>query len=221
MKTETRNVENFDKIELTDVGTLILTQGEHESLTIEADEELLKELTTEVRHGTLVLGFENDWLNRFGKIAASVLDRSKNKITYYLTVVNLEKISMSGKCDLECESLKADNLKLKVSGKGNLTFTHLDCNALEVSISGRGEFSAAGRADLQKIRISGSGEYEAPELASQSVKINISGHGNATIQVEESLDITISGKGQVNYYGRPSLRQAISGMGKSNRLYSE
>jgi hypothetical protein len=68
------------------------------------------------------------------------------------------------------------------------------------------------------VRISGSGEYLAGDLARQSLRMVISGQGNATVRVAENLDITISGLGQVNYYGRPKLRQVISGLGKSKRL---
>jgi hypothetical protein len=208
----------FNAIKCKDFGKMILTQGETPALVIEADEELLVELVAEVRTGTLVLGLENDWFGRMGKLLSSIFDNSDRSVTYYLTVTDLEKVSISGKIDLSCESFKTDQLTLRVSGLGNLNFTHLDCNNLEMIISGRGEFSAAGRADHQTIRISGSGEYESPRLASQTARVVISGQGNATVQVAESLDITISGLGQVNYYGRPKLRQVISGLGKSKRL---
>jgi hypothetical protein len=218
MKTETRSVEKFDKIKFKDFGTLILTQADQESLTIEANDEVLSELIAEVRDGTLVLGFDDDWFSRIGKAISSVFNSSDHKVIYTLAFVDLGKISISGSCKLQCESLKTDDLKLNVSGMGTLTFSHLDCNSLDVNISGRGEFSAAGRSEAQQVRISGSGEYQAPNLASQSLRIVISGQGNATVRVEENLDITISGLGQVNYYGRPKLRQVISGMGKSKRL---
>jgi hypothetical protein len=218
MKTESRPIESFDKINFKDFGKLILTQGDQEALTIEADEELLPELISEVRDGTLILGVDDDWVNRIGKVISSIFDHKEHKVTYTLTCVDLEKISISGNCTLECNVFKTAALKLNVSGLGDLRFNHLDCDSLDMRISGRGEFEAAGRADDQQVRISGSGEYEAPDLTSKDVKIVISGQGNATVRVEESLDITISGLGQVNYYGRPKLRQVISGMGKSKRL---
>lgn len=221
MKKESRSIGKFSKIRFKDFGKLILTQGDQESLDIEADEALLPELTAEVRDDTLFLGIEEDWFNRIGKVISSIFNGSEQKVIYYLTVVDLEKVSISGKCTLKCDSLGTDHLKLHISGLGDLSFTHLDCNALDVSISGRGEFSAAGRADQQNLRISGSGEYRAPDLTSGSTRIVISGQGNATVRVQESLDITISGLGQVNYYGRPKLRQVISGMGKSKRLNEE
>jgi len=221
MKKEIRSIESFDKINFKDFGTLVLTQGEEESLTIEADEDLLSELISEVRNGTLVLGMDDDWLNRIGKVITSVLNNKDQKVTYHLTFVDLMQVNISGSCDLTCDSLKTDEILLKVSGKANLAFDQLECSALEVKISGRGEFSAAGRADQQKIKISGSGEVIAPNLESQSVKIVISGQGNATVRVQNNLDITISGLGQIDYYGRPKLRQVISGLGKSKRLEDE
>lgn len=221
MKKEIRSIESFDKINFKDFGTLVLTQGEQESLTIEADEELLSELISEVRDGTLVLGMDDDWLNRIGKVITSVLNSKDRKVIYHLTFVDLHKVSVKGSCDLSCDALKTDEIKLKISGRGKMAFDHLDCNTLDLNISGRGEFSAAGRADQQKIKISGSGEIMVPDLESQSIKIVISGQGNATVRVQNSLDITISGLGQVDYYGRPKLRQVISGLGKSKRLNDE
>jgi len=210
--------EHFSAVRCKYFGKLILTQGEPPSLTIDADENLLAELIAEVRGDTLVLGFEDDWLSGVGKLVSSIFNTSDRQVTYYLTVPDLDKVSISGKIELQCESFKTKDLTLKVSGLGNLSFSQLDCSNLAVNISGRGEFSVAGRADHQKIRISGSGEYQAPHLASLTTRIVISGHGNAVLKVEDSLDITISGMGQVNYYGRPKLRQLISGLGKSKRL---
>lgn len=221
MKKEIRPVANFTKIRLKDFGSLYLTQGEEEALTIEADAQVLEELTSEVRDGTLLLGIGEDWWDRIGKVISSVFSGEQSKVIYHLTVKELESINISGNCNLECDSLRSENLGIKVSGLGDLRFTHLECSKLDLRISGRGEFTAAGRADQQKIRISGSGEVMAGGLAGQTLRIVISGQGNATVRVEESLDITISGLGQVNYYGRPKLRQVISGLGKSKRLNDE
>ena len=218
MKKETRPIESFDTISFKDFGTLILTQGDQETLTVEADEELLPELITEVRNGKLVLGINDDWVNRIGKVISSIINHKDHNVTYTVTCVDLEKINISGKCILECDALQTDTLKINLAGFGNLNFKHLTCDTLNVRISGRGEFKAAGQVNNQDVRISGSGEYQTSELVSKAVKLVIAGQGNTTIRVEDSLDITISGLGQVNYYGQPKLRQVISGLGKSKRL---
>ena len=218
MRKEIQITENFSKINCRDYGKLYLTQGDTTSLVIEADQELLSELIAEVRGDTLVLGLDSDWFGGIGKVLKSVFDGTDRKVTYYLTVADIDNLSISGNINLECEQFKSDSLTLRVSGLGHLAFTHLECDSLEVVISGRGEFTAAGRADHQSVRISGSGEYETPNLNSQSMRIVISGQGNAIVRVSENLDINISGMGQVNYHGHPKIRQVISGLGKSKRL---
>ena len=49
--TETRDVENFQEVALEGVGTLVIEQGDRESLTIEAEEQVLRKIATEVRAG--------------------------------------------------------------------------------------------------------------------------------------------------------------------------
>ena len=218
MRKEIQLHENFTKIRVKDIGKLILTQGDQPALEIEADQGAFSDLTAAVRGDTLFLGFEQDSISQLGKLFSSLINRPERDVTYRLTVPDLDQIKLSGKVDLDCAAFQTSQLGFHVSGLSQLNFTHLACESLDVSISGRGVFSVAGRAAHQSVRISGSGDYQAPQLASQSLRIVVSGQGEATVRVEEDLDITISGIGTVNYYGHPKLRQVISGVGKSKRL---
>ena len=64
MPTEKREVSNFNHVVLQDIGHLIITQGENETLTVEADEDLLAKIITEVRGEKLYLSLGKDWLDR-------------------------------------------------------------------------------------------------------------------------------------------------------------
>ena len=57
----TREVGDFDEVVLSGIGELTITQGEKESLTIEAHERLLPKITTEVRDDTLHISFDEAW----------------------------------------------------------------------------------------------------------------------------------------------------------------
>ncbi len=70
----------------------------------------------------------------------------------------------------------------------------------------------------QDIDISGSGEYRAGDLQSETAKIKISGSGDVTLWVIESLDANVSGSGSVNYYGHPQTSLSSSGSGKIKSL---
>jgi hypothetical protein len=218
MKTINIPIENFNQVELKDFGTLMLHQGDQESLTVEADETFIDNIKAEVHQQTLYLGINDDWVGRIGKAFTAIFSSPKPSLTYNLTVRDLSAIRITGKCDLECTSFKTEQLKLKVSGLGNLSIANLVCDDLEVNISGRGDFTAAGHATHHSLKISGSAEVNTPNLISESMNIIITGQGNATVHVLGDLDITISGLGQVNYFGQPKLRQVITGWGRSKRL---
>ena len=65
MITETRQVSNFDSIELSGSGDVIVTQGGSESLAIETDDNVMKYVKAEVEGRTLKLGFEEGTVLHF------------------------------------------------------------------------------------------------------------------------------------------------------------
>ena len=54
--SESRSVSGFDEVELQGVGNLSLQQADSESLTIEAEEDVLPEIRTEVEKDRLIIG---------------------------------------------------------------------------------------------------------------------------------------------------------------------
>jgi hypothetical protein len=58
--SEARDVSGFDKVELKGVGNLSLEQTGSESLTVEAEEEVLPKIRTEVENKRLIIGPERN-----------------------------------------------------------------------------------------------------------------------------------------------------------------
>lgn len=201
--TETRNVSNFDRVDLSGSGELIIIQSGEESLTVETDDNLMKFVTTEVRGGTLHLGFDDD--------RASTI--SITRLTFTLHVDDLKGLNISGSGNVEAESIETDSLDVSVSGSGDVQIDSLMADTVEARISGSGEVGLAGEAARQEIDISGSGKYRAQDLRSETLRVEIGGSGNATVWVTESLDAHISGSGSVNYYGSPTINSSESGSG--------
>jgi len=51
--TEDRSVSGFDKVDLQSIGNLTIIEGDSESLTIKADDNVMQYITTEVFNDTL------------------------------------------------------------------------------------------------------------------------------------------------------------------------
>lgn len=207
--SEIRQVSDFHAIDLRGSGELFVTQGDTESLEIEAEDNLMKYLESEVVNGTLHLGYDPGLRLNLAPTQT---------IRYTLTVINLDEIEISGSGRMTAGSLESEDLTLEASGSGEFVIEDLAVENLFLEFSGSAEAEIAGTSPHQEIRISGSGEYNGEDLASQTVEVDISGSGNVTLWVTDALDIRVSGSGEVDYYGSPVVNQNVSGSGEITSL---
>ncbi|MFW5714619.1 MAG: head GIN domain-containing protein [Brevefilum sp.] len=164
---ETREVSGFNKVRLDGAGRLVITQGESESLEIEAEDNIINELTAEVRDQTLVLGFQDQpW-------KTTVIPT--RGITYTLTVIDLTDITFNGAGDLEMQSLETSSLNLVINGAGQINLDELMADSLSVQISGTGTIDIGGQVSSHVVAIEGAGNYQAGDLQTSSTEVNING----------------------------------------------
>ena len=203
-----RPVSDFDNIELSGVGQMFIEVGNVESLRIEAEDNLMEYIETEVRGDTL-----NIDLKRGTNL------RPTEPIRYYVTVVNLDGISVSGAGSIHIPDLKSSSFSVHISGAGNVDIEGLTANELDVEISGVGDLSIdGGKVDQQKVEISGTGNHNTREMESAEADIRLSGLGGATVWVTDQLSVDISGAGSVKYIGDASVDSHVSGLGSVKKI---
>jgi hypothetical protein len=218
MATESREVRNFDRVHLQDFGDLDITQGAQESLTVEADEEILDKIRTTVRDGELILRIGGDWLDRLGALLTTSLTRPH--IQYHLTVKHLTALLVSGAARVDVGDLTTGQLTVSLSGAGDVTFKSVTADGLEVKLAGAGRVEVSGKVKQQSVSLSGAGKYAGGKLESQQARVSMSGAGSATLWANQELDATLSGMGSVEYYGDPRVKTSISGLGSIKHLGS-
>lgn len=81
-----------------------------------------------------------------------------------------------------------------------------------------GDLIFDGTVSHQEIQISGSGDYNARTLQSETTAVRINGSGDVTLNVKNQLDIQVSGSGDVRYEGNPQLNSRIRGSGNITKL---
>lgn len=224
---ETRNVSTFTKISFRVPGKLYLRQGTPQKVEIEGKKDLLEEIETDVNGGKLVVGKEGRWMNwNWG---------SNDNVTVYITVKDIEGISVAGSGDVIGETkIMARNLDLNVSGSGNMKVEIDASGDVEGDVSGSGDLYIKGRcasfesdvsgsgkvnlalniANEADFGISGSGKIEASGTASR-VKASISGSGKvfASNLETNSCEIRISGSGDIEINVKNEIDATISGSG--------
>jgi hypothetical protein len=200
--TEKRDVRDFDEVSLSGSGNLVITRTGTESLTVEAEDNIIPYLTTEVSGRRLILGTRDN-----------VSLQTTRPITYTLTVKDLEALSLSGSGNISASSVP-DLGDIHLSGSGNMFISGIDTDKLTTRISGSGDVNAAGKAGSQDVRISGSGNYRAESLQSKDARLEVSGSGRVAVTAGDKLDARISGSGYIEYAGDPAINQSITGSGR-------
>lgn len=225
---ETRTVSNVSGVELTIQGTLYITMGDSETLRIEAEDNLMEYIQTDVSMGRLVIK----------SLQGTNLQNSR-PIKYYLTVTKLDLLVTSSSGDIETDNLQSDSFTVTINSSGNISISSLDCASFRVRISSSGnvdvselmadsisvDISSSGNLDVQKgqvqkqdINISSSGEYRARDLESVSADVVLTSSGEATIRVRDHLTGRLSSSGNINYIGDPDINVSTTSSGKAVQI---
>jgi hypothetical protein len=208
--TEARAVSDFQRIDILGSGDLIITQGDHYSLTVETDDNLMEYVKTEVQGMTLELSYTEQAL---GKNL-----QPTQGFVYRVTVQELEAVEIAGSGTITAASLESEMLVITVAGSGEVRIDELTTDDLSLQIIGSGDADLGGVARQQSFVIAGSGTIDAGDLRGEAVVVTIPGSGSATVWATDSLQVNIAGSGDVDYYGRPAVSQTILGSGRVSGL---
>lgn len=205
--TENRTAGNFEEISTSGVYKVVLQQGSTNSIKVEAENNLLPYIQTEVSGNELEIHTKRGYS----------IDPTKD-ITIYITIQQVKKLSASGASGYNSVgTIKSDHLELSFSGATNAKLD-LKARKLEAGMSGASKLELSGSCDEVEYRVSGAGNIAALELQAQQAEIGISGSGEAKVNVQKKLDVSISGVGKVKYKGEPAISQSVSGMGRISKI---
>lgn len=184
VKTETRNVSGFTKVQFSGIGTLNITQTATESLQVSADDNLLPLLTSTVNNGTLELSVKPGY----------VLTPNKS-IVFTLTVKQLDGVTLSGAGEINAKDITASALSVTLSGAGRMAISG-SAQSQSAVVSGVGSYDAKDfKTNTTQVTISGTGS--ATVYASQTLNATVSGAGSVTYYGSPQVTKTVSGVGSI------------------------
>lgn len=207
---ETRFVNDFNRVSLTGIGDVIITQGENESLVVEADDNIMQYVKSEVRNGTLVLGFTDEVRSNEYKLDPSEVrfNLGVNEVTgldvsgvgniqlssYYAGELELQ---ITGVGDIVAASLKMENLEIVIDGVANIDVSSIDANRVDIVINGVGEVTIDSLvANEYEASLNGTGGIDINSLNARNSMVYFSGVGDVELtgEVDEQV-VFISGVG--------------------------
>ncbi|MCL2597207.1 MAG: DUF2807 domain-containing protein [Paludibacter sp.] len=245
-KAETRQVSGFTGIKASSMFDITVTKGDVESLVIEAEENVMQYVRSEVRKGVLHLYLDNkNNLNNIKLLKASIVMKNLENVTLSgackltakdlfspakfksecsgateLTVnlnTNQLDVEVNGACKMEITANVTGKTDLDLSGAAKITGT-LKTNALKISNSGVGTVTLTGSATNVDMKLSGTSKVNAKNFVIQNANISSSGMSAATVNVSTDLKVDVSGMASVKYKGNAAVKADTSGMGKVKKI---
>jgi hypothetical protein len=211
VKKESRPVADFTSLSSHGAIDVKIVYGHSNNIEVEADENLLPYVETNVENGKLII-----------QTKKNVNLNSRRKITVSLSMTKINALQLSGSGDIYGNGsfTSDDETKIILSGSGNIHLASGSFKNLNLAISGSGNILVRdGSANSVLVSVSGSGNADCSDIAAQSADVKISGSGNAKVNVSKSLSANISGSGNVYYKGNATdISTRIIGSGKAIKI---
>jgi len=189
--TEERNITaDFTEVRGSAGLNVYLTQGDENKIMVEADENLLQYIETDIEDGKLhVTTSEN-------------IGRSKAK-KVYVTFKELNTVEASSGADVSGKSvIKSQNLTLKSSSGATLD-VEVFAQEISAKTSSGADLIVSGKATSLNADASSGSELNAKELLVINCSAEASSGAEVTVNVQDQLETNVSSGGDINYYGNP------------------
>lgn len=223
--SETRQVNNFSKLSVSQSIEVLYTISDKISVTVETDDaEKMKVIKTEVVGETLKLFIDAENYaskdkkrkNKYNDVPFKIL-----KIT--ISGPNLNEIKASSSAYVKMQNVnKSKNISLSVSSSGTIKGnfesdnTTIDASSsgtlscdiftedLSVETTSSASVKVEGKATNLIAKVSSSGYCNLRELKSENVNVTASSSGSVSVYASKSIDAKATSSGSIRYAGNPS-----------------
>jgi hypothetical protein len=207
---QVRDVSGFEGIRVSSAFDVYITQADKDAVAVSASKiEYRDRIITKVENGILVIRIDDE--KNFWKGWNS----DKRKLTAYISVKKLEKLNVSGACEVYFEDgIAAESLSISFSGASDLN-GKVDVKSLSVNISGASDITLSGNAETVSVEASGASDFKGFDLKTNFCEAKTSGASSVSITVNKELSAKASGASNVRYKGEGLIRD-IKTSGSSN-----
>lgn len=189
--TQERSVDqDFDKVRGSSGIDVYLTEGSENKIVVEADENLLEFIETNVSNGKLIIRSSKN------------IGRSKAK-KVHVTYIKLSSIEASSGADVIGKSvIKNETINLDCSSGADLE-VEVFAKELYAESSSGADLDVSGKASTIYANASSGSEINAKNLNTITCNAKASSGADITVTVKDKINAKASSGGDVRYYGDP------------------
>lgn len=188
--SENRSIGDFTKVELGGNFKLMIRQDSVTSMTVKADDNIIKDIKTRVSGDVLEIELDGN----FCDIGDIIIELSSKQ---------WEGIDASGSTQIISENqINTEDFELNLSGSSKVEL-NLVAGILKTNSSGNSIINLKGQARRHDANLSGSTELNAFDFTVSDYRIESSGSSNCAINVLSNLEVKTSGASKILYKGTP------------------
>lgn len=192
IEVQDRIVGSFNKLNISSAFNVEINQGSSHSVRVEADSKIIDDISTKTSGDELVI-----------RLLKNYKSKDLDGLKIYITVVDLNKISLSGAVNIKSEGeISTNDLNINTSGACNVNLMIKTTN-IDVVCSGASDLTLSGTADYLNFQTSGATKANCYNLEANIVKIGSSGASDLKCKVIDKLKVKASGASKINYKGSP------------------
>jgi hypothetical protein len=216
----TRHVSAFHSIKIQGPFDVYISQGDSESVKLDAPEDILSRMVTSVEGGVLKVHPKHDNWSDGPKSWYSEKSwwHTHSRIAVYITTKKLSRLVSSGSTTIRFkEGINTDYLRITVRGSGHVE-GNVTAIALKTKVSGSGNVDLTGSAKRSTVRIFGSGQFSGLGLVTTDAAVHISGSGHAGVNASNQVDAALHGSAGLTYTGTANIHTRKSGSAGVSKL---
>ena len=200
--TEKRSVGNFTAINVSNAFDVEVKIGPAEELRIEADDNIMKYVRTEVSGNTLTIKIDH------------LHNVSNAHLKVYITTPSLNDINASAAASVRVLDVLKGNGKLNFDASSAASIdADIEAPEVEAQASSSGTVKLTGRTKNYKAQASSGANIKTAELLSENTDISVSSGADADVYSSVSLNADASSGGSITYHGDGSVKPNTSSGG--------
>ncbi len=204
--TESRSVNSFDAISVGGGFEVEVKTGPVVSVTVEADDNIIKHIETKISGNTLKISTED--LHNYSDVHMKV----------YITAPSVSTIKASASAEVTVQDVLKNNGKLTFkASSGSEINAEVEAPEVEADVSSGGHISLKGKTRNYKAEASSGSEIRSWDLLTENTKVTASSGSSARVHASVSLNASASSGSLMRYHGAASVNKSESSGGSVSK----
>lgn len=180
---EERKLPTFHAVVISVPAELDLKQGTASLVVVEADDNIVPVLKTEVKDGVLYIDTRENNI------------QSRSKISFKISSAKLDSFKSKGTCSAKISDLKCADFKVETNGTANVNLSG-ETNTFTSQIDGTGSLDST-KLNAKKVVLNIEGTGSAKVAASETLDASIKGTGTIKYSGNPKVNKKVFGLGTV------------------------